>query len=62
MKIPGWSIRQGTFRKRRDGASPFLIFGPAKCQSFAELGEEVKNKLSHRAKALAGLRARLVNR
>ncbi|PYK60154.1 MAG: hypothetical protein DME21_11925 [Verrucomicrobia bacterium] len=31
-------------------------------QSFAELGEEVKNKLSHRAKALAGLRARLVNR
>jgi len=31
-------------------------------ESFAELGEEVKNKLSHRAKALARLRARLVNR
>ncbi len=29
-------------------------------QSFAELGEEVKNRLSHRAKALAGLRERLL--
>jgi XTP/dITP diphosphohydrolase len=29
-------------------------------QSFAELGEDVKNKLSHRSKALAKLRERLV--
>jgi len=29
-------------------------------QTFAELGEEVKNKLSHRAKALARLRERLL--
>jgi XTP/dITP diphosphohydrolase len=31
-------------------------------QSFAELGEAVKNRISHRAKALAGLRAFLVER
>ena len=30
-------------------------------QSFAELGEDVKNRLSHRAKALAKLKARLEN-
>jgi len=29
-------------------------------QSFAELGEEVKNKLSHRAQALAKLKAYLI--
>ncbi len=29
-------------------------------QSFAELGEEIKNEMSHRAKALAKLKARLV--
>jgi XTP/dITP diphosphohydrolase len=28
-------------------------------QSFAELGEEVKNRLSHRSKALAKLKAKL---
>jgi XTP/dITP diphosphohydrolase len=27
-------------------------------QSFAELGEDVKNKLSHRAKALTGLKGK----
>ena len=31
-------------------------------QSFAELGEDVKNKISHRAKALARLRERLLSK
>jgi inosine/xanthosine triphosphate pyrophosphatase family protein len=31
--------------------------GPTRSQSFAELGEEMKNRLSHRAQALAGLRS-----
>jgi XTP/dITP diphosphohydrolase len=36
------------------------LFVPAGCeQTFAELGEEVKNKLSHRARALACLREHL---
>ena len=37
------------------------LFIPDGCeQSFAQLGPEAKNKLSHRAKALAGLRERLL--
>jgi XTP/dITP diphosphohydrolase len=51
---------EGRIARRASGAGGFgydPLFIPAGCaQSFAELGDEVKNKISHRARALAQLR------
>jgi len=52
---------EGRIRFEPRGRSGFgydPLFQPSGCElTFAELGEEVKNRISHRARALAGVRA-----
>ena len=58
-------VCEGRILLRPSGAGGFgydpLFVPDGYSQTFAELGEDVKNRISHRANALAGLRQRLLN-